>query len=84
MKCNLSYSTDGKKFQPLGETFQVKEGKWIGAKVGIFCTRPAIVTNDGGWTDADWFRIENKENIHNTLYFCILIGESRISCRLNS
>ena len=32
--------------------------KWIGAKVGIFCTRPAIVTNDGGWTDADWFRIE--------------------------
>ena len=58
VKCNLSYSTDGKKFQPLGETFQVKEGKWIGAKVGIFCTRPAIVTNDGGWTDADWFRIE--------------------------
>lgn len=84
VKCNLSYSTDGKKFQPLGETFQVKEGKWIGAKVGIFCTRPAIVTNDGGWTDADWFRIENKENIHNTLYFCILIHESRISCRLNS
>ena len=58
VKCNLSYSTDGKKFQPLGETFQVKEGKWIGAKVGIFCTRPAIVTNDGGWTDVGWFRIE--------------------------
>ncbi len=58
VKCQLSYSTDSKKFQPLGKTFQVKEGKWIGAKVGIFCTRPAIVSNDGGWTDVDWFRIE--------------------------
>lgn len=55
--CNFSYSLNGKKFQPLGKPFQVKEGKWIGAKVGMFCTRPAIVTNDGGWTDVDWFRI---------------------------
>ena len=55
--CNFSYSLDGKKYQSLGNPFQVKEGKWIGAKVGMFCTRPAIVTNDGGWTDVDWFRI---------------------------
>lgn len=55
--CHFSYSLNGKKFQPLGKPFQVKEGKWIGAKVGMFCTRPAIVTNDGGWTDVDWFRI---------------------------
>lgn len=58
VKCEFSYSTDGKKYQKLGETFQAKEGKWIGAKVGMFCTRPAIVTNDGGWSDVDWFRIE--------------------------
>ena len=56
--CQMSYSTNGKKFQKLGKPFQVKEGKWIGAKVGTFCTRPAIVTNDGGWADIDWFRIE--------------------------
>ncbi|MGL4519801.1 MAG: glycoside hydrolase family 43 protein [Phocaeicola sp.] len=56
--CEFSYSTDGKRFQKLGETFQAREGKWIGAKVGLFCTRPAIVTNDGGWSDVDWFRIE--------------------------
>lgn len=55
--CTFSYSADGKKFHPLGQPFQVKEGKWIGAKVGMFCTRPAIKTNDGGWTDVDWFRI---------------------------
>lgn len=56
--CHFSYSLDGKKFQELGQPFRAKEGKWIGAKVGMFCTRPAIRTNDGGWVDVDWFRIE--------------------------
>ena len=56
--CQLSYSTNGKKFHKFGKEFQVKEGKWIGAKVGTFCTRPAITTNDGGWVDVDWFRID--------------------------
>lgn len=60
VRCNFSYSLDGKKFRLLGETFQAREGKWIGAKVGTFCTRPAIRTNDGGWTDVDWFRITRK------------------------
>lgn len=55
--CEFSYSTDGKKYTKLGKPFQVREGKWIGAKVGTFCTRPAITTNDGGWADVDWFRI---------------------------
>ena len=58
--CNFSYSLDGKKYLPLGKPFQAREGQWIGAKVGMFCTRPAIVTNDGGWTDVDWFRITKK------------------------
>lgn len=55
--CNFSYSTDGRTFSPLGTTFQAREGKWIGTKVGTFCTRPAIRANDGGWADVDWFRI---------------------------
>ena len=55
--CHFSYSLDGKKYQPLGEPFQVREGQWIGAKVGTFCTRPATKRNDGGWADVDWFRI---------------------------
>ena len=58
VKCQFYYSTDNKKFEKLGNEFQVKEGKWIGAKVGVFCTRPNIKTNDGGWADIDWFRIE--------------------------
>lgn len=53
----FSYSLDGKKFKPLGEAFQAKEGKWIGAKTGVFCTRPAKERVDGGWVDVDFFRV---------------------------
>lgn len=56
--CEFSYSTNGKKYKSLGKPFQLKEGKWIGAKYGVFCTRPAIVINDGGWADIDWFHVE--------------------------
>lgn len=58
--CNFSYSLDGKKYESLGVPFRAREGQWIGAKVGMFCTRPAIKTNDGGWADVDWFRITKK------------------------
>ncbi|RTQ51762.1 glycoside hydrolase [Hymenobacter gummosus] len=56
-KCQFSYSLDGQTFQPVGQEFQAKEGKWIGAKVGLFCTRPTKF-NDSGNADIDWFRIE--------------------------
>ena len=54
--CAFSYSTDNKKYTDLGKTFKMKEGKWIGAKIGTFCTRP-IKNNDGGRVDLDWFRL---------------------------
>ncbi|MCC2548056.1 glycoside hydrolase 43 family protein [Hymenobacter sp. BT175] len=56
-KCQFSYSLDGQTFQPVGAEFQAREGKWIGAKVGLFCTR-AGKTNDAGYADIDWFRVE--------------------------
>ena len=52
------YSLDGKKYKPIGDTFTLREGKWIGAKVGTFCTRPCVKSNDGGWVDVDWWRVE--------------------------
>lgn len=54
--CTFSYSTDDKKYIALGNKFQAKEGKWIGAKIGTFCTRP-VKGNDGGRVDIDWFRV---------------------------
>lgn len=56
-ECTFSYSVDGKKFTNIGEMFIAREGKWIGAKVGIFCKR-TNPKNDGGWIDVDWFRME--------------------------
>ncbi len=51
----LNCSTDGKTFRPVGEPFRVREGKWIGAKVGFFNTRPTA-HNDGAFLDVDWIR----------------------------
>ena len=55
--CSFSYSLDGKKFIRIGKPFKAREGKWIGAKVGVFCSRP-ISNNDGGRMEIDWFRID--------------------------
>ena len=54
--CNFSYSLDGKKFTKIGKPFKAREGKWIGAKMGVFCTRP-VKNNDGGRMEIDWFRV---------------------------
>jgi beta-xylosidase len=56
-KCTFSYSHDGKKFTEVGTEFQAEAGRWIGAKVGLFCTRESQ-SNDSGYADLDWFRIE--------------------------
>ena len=50
------YSLDGKKFTRFGNPLNVREGHWIGAKVGLFCVRPWH-SNDSGWLDVDWFRV---------------------------
>lgn len=55
--CRFSFSTDGKIFAPVGESFKAREGKWIGAKMGLFFVRNGKF-NDAGSTDVDWFRIE--------------------------
>lgn len=58
VEVDFYYSLDGMKYTPFGATFTLREGKWIGAKIGTFCTRPHIKSNDGGWVEIDWWRIE--------------------------
>lgn len=55
-KCQFAYSLNGKKYTNVGELFTMKEGKWIGAKIGLVAAEPAG-TNGRGWVDADWFRV---------------------------
>lgn len=55
--CRFAYSTDGKRFTPVGgDPFQAREGRWVGAKTGLFCVSNGS-TADRGWIDVDWFRI---------------------------
>ena len=57
--CQFSYSVDNKKYTTLGKAFTIKEGQWIGAKMGMFVSRP-VKGNDGGRVDIDWFRVEKR------------------------
>ena len=55
-KVQFAYSRDGKKFTDCGTVFQMRQGKWIGAKFGYV----AVETNakaDRGWLEADWIRV---------------------------
>ena len=59
----FAYSLNGKQFTDCGETFPMKQGKWIGAKFGYV----AVETDpkaDRGWIDADWIRIEKDQYRH--------------------
>jgi len=55
--CNFSYSEDGKEFTSIGKPFTARPGRWIGAKVGLFCLS-TDQKHAAGFADYDWFRIE--------------------------
>ncbi|MBV9878986.1 MAG: glycoside hydrolase 43 family protein [Gemmatirosa sp.] len=52
-RCTFAYSTDGARFTPLGAPSMAREGKWVGAKVGLF----AVGADTAAYVDADWFRV---------------------------
>nr|WP_245970398.1 glycoside hydrolase 43 family protein [Pseudochryseolinea flava] len=56
-KCAFSYSVDNKDYVSIESDFIAEAGRWIGAKVGLFCTRTQP-TNDSGYADVDWFHVE--------------------------
>ena len=55
-KVRFAWSQNGKKYESCGSEYQMKEGKWIGAKFGFVAaeTDPKV---DKGWVDADWIRV---------------------------
>ena len=54
-QCRFSYRVAKGEWQPLGPVFPAREGKWIGAKVGLFCQGTA---GPVGHVDVDQFLIE--------------------------
>lgn len=53
---NFAYSRDGKSFRPAGTAFKMREGKWIGAKMGLVAVEDNE-KSDSGLLDVDWFRV---------------------------
>lgn len=53
----FTYSTNGKLFKNISTAFKAKEGKWIGAKMGLYAIR-GQETGIGGYADYDWFRVD--------------------------
>lgn len=67
---SFSYSNNGNYFKEIGKTFQAKEGRWIGAKIGVFTVQPRDGASEAyldyssqhsGFADVDWFRISTLE-----------------------
>jgi len=54
--CHFLYSENNQNFRKIGKPFKAKEGKWIGAKVGLFCTS-TLEAQRGGYADVDFFTI---------------------------
>jgi beta-xylosidase len=55
-EAHFSFSTDGKRFTPLGETFQITSfGGFLGAKVGLYTSNNL---KDEGYVDVDSFRYD--------------------------
>ena len=57
---HFAYSQNGKKFTDCGEPFEMRQGKWIGAKFG-FISVETDPKADRGWIDADWIRVTAAE-----------------------
>ena len=52
----FAYSSDGKRFTDCGAPFEMRQGKWIGAKFG-FVAVETDTKADRGWVEADWIRV---------------------------
>ena len=56
----FAYSTNNKKWTDCGDAFQMRQGKWIGAKFG-FVAVDANAKVDRGWVEADWIHVEKPK-----------------------
>jgi beta-xylosidase len=56
----FSFSEDGVLFHKIGKPFKAQPGKWIGAKVGLFCISTQKAQR-GGYADVDWFKITKEK-----------------------
>jgi beta-xylosidase len=59
--CKFSYSLDGRNFISFGSAFTATKVKWIGAKFGLFASKP-FGSATGGYADFAWINVNNGQN----------------------
>ena len=56
-RLRFATSEDGTTFTPIGGEVVVREGAWVGARLGLFTT-PLESPTPADFTDVVWFRVE--------------------------
>lgn len=54
--CTFGVVDEGSQFYQIGPAFHARPGRWIGAKVGIYCLTPDVLKAQGH-ADFDYFRV---------------------------
>ncbi len=55
--CSFGYRCDQQDWISIGRSFTAREGKWIGAKMGLFSSANSDADGTGS-VDVDWFAVE--------------------------
>ncbi|HSV16098.1 MAG TPA: glycoside hydrolase 43 family protein [Tepidisphaeraceae bacterium] len=58
--CRFEFTETGSVAQAIGDTFKATEGKWIGAKIGVFCASDSDVATDAH-ADFDYVRLSRAD-----------------------
>ena len=59
--CKFSYSIDGSNFTQVGSAYTATKIKWIGAKFGLFSSKP-YASDSGGYADFAWINVNKEQN----------------------
>lgn len=57
-RVRFAYATGDSRFEPIGEPFQAQQGRWIGAKIGLFAVQSAASATEDGYYDFDYFHVK--------------------------
>ena len=59
--CKFSYGIDGSNFTQVGSAYTATKIKWIGAKFGLFSSKP-YGSDSGGYADFQWINVNKEQN----------------------
>lgn len=67
----FAYSLDGQTFETVDDTFLSREGRWVGAQIGLFSIAPSdtpsYVATSNGYADFDDFQVKVTEPVKPSL-----------------